>query len=314
MKKFLTRLALLAVIMLLVIGVMHVIAVWKMQDELEVAYTVAPSTDVLFLGSSQVGCSIAEDPTGRTKKLWVSDTITPSCLMRLKELERRGQLNRLKTVVVPFNLHSVMAQSERGYLWAWYLELPLSWRYLDMLPYSRLEFAWYMLRNLRFPFRMIVSEFPPERDGLASRPEVYRRKMLAQFQQSAREVQVRGSSPDWESRLFGAYREMDEICRRHGIRFVVYKPPLLPDYERNLPQEALSRIDAYERRLRDMGIEYVKPQPALDGRYFFDDVHLIPSGATIFTAELFRLIELAAANKPQNPPNPTTNQVKEQTK
>ena len=314
MKKFIARLALLAVIMLLVIVVMHVVAVWRMQDELEAVYTVSPSTEVLFLGSSQVGCSIAEDPAGRIRKLWVSDTIVPSCLMRLKELERRGQLDRLKVVVVPFNIHSVMAQSERGYLWAWYLELPVAWRYLDMLPYGRLDLAWYMLRNLRFPFRMILSEVPPDRDALADRPEAYRRKMLAQFRQTARSAQACGTCPDWERRLFDDYREMDEICRRHGIRFVVFKPPLLSDYERNLPKEALSRIDAYERRLREMGIEYVKPQPALDERHFFDDVHLIRSGADIFTAELFRLIELAVTNKPQNHPNPTTSQMKGKSK
>ena len=185
MKKFLARLMLLAVIMLMVVVVMHVVAVWRRQDELEAVYTVSPSTEVLFLGSSQVGCAIAEDPTGRVRKLWVSDTIAPSCLMRLRELERRGQLDRLKAVVVPFNIHSVMAQSERGYLWAWYLELPVAWRYLDMLPYGKLDLAWYMLRNLRFPFRMILSEVPPDRDALAARPEAYRRKMLAQFRQTS---------------------------------------------------------------------------------------------------------------------------------
>ncbi|MBO7688268.1 MAG: hypothetical protein J6V72_17935 [Kiritimatiellae bacterium] len=288
MKKFLARLALLAVIMLLVIVVMHVAAVWRIQDELEAVYTVSPSAEVLCLGSSQVGCAIAEDPTGRIRKLWVSDTIAPSCLMRLKELERRGQLDHLKAVVVPFNLHSVMAQSERGYLWAWYLELPVSWRYLDMLPYGRLDLAWYMLRNLRFPFRMILSEVPPDRDALANRPETYRRKMLAQFRQAAREAHACGSCPDWERRLFDAYREMDEICKRHGIRFVAFKAPLLPDFERNIPEEELARMSAYEQRLRDMGIEYVMPQVSLDERHFFDDAHLVRSGAEIFTAELLQ--------------------------
>ncbi len=292
MKKFLTRLALLAVILFLVIVVMHVIAVWRMQDELKAVYTVSPSTEVLFLGSSQVGCAIAEDPTGRIRKLWVSDTIAPSCLMRLRELERRGQLDRLKAVVVPFNIHSVMAQSERGYLWAWYLELPVAWRYLDMLPYGKLDLAWYMLRNLRFPFRMILSEVPPDRDALAARPEAYRRKMLAQFRQTAREAQACGTSPDWERRLFDAYREMDEICKRHGIRFVVFKAPLLPDYERNLPEEALRQMEGYEKRLRDMGIQYLKLQVELDERHFFDDVHLVKSSAETFTAELFRHLVL----------------------
>ena len=116
--------------------------------------------------------------------------------------------------------------------------------------------------------------------------------MLAQFRQTAREAQACGTSPDWERRLFDAYREMDEICKRHGIRFVVFKAPLLPDYERNLPEEALRQMEGYEKRLRDMGIRYLKPQVELDERHFFDDVHLVKSSAEIFTIELFRQLNL----------------------
>ena len=49
------------------------------------------------------------------------------------------------------------------------------------------------------------------------------------------------------------------------------------------------RIDN-EQRLRDMHIEYVKPQIELDERYFFDNVHLTMPGAKLFTADLFRLL------------------------
>ena len=116
--------------------------------------------------------------------------------------------------------------------------------------------------------------------------------MLAQFRQTAREAQACGTCPDWERRLFDAYREMDEICRRHGIRFAVFRAPLLPDYGRNLPEEARHRMEAYEKRLRDMGIVYLQPQVELDERHFFDDVHLVKSGAEIFTAELLRHLML----------------------
>ncbi len=149
-----------------------------------------------------------------------------------------------------------------------------------------------MLRNLRCPYRMILSEVPPDRDALATRPEAYRRKMLAQFRQTAREAQACGTCPDWERRLFDAYREMDELCKRHGIRFVVFKAPLLPDFEHNIPEEERDRMFAYEQRLGDMGIEYVKPQVELDERHFFDDVHLVMSSAELFTVELFRHLML----------------------
>ena len=290
MVKFLSRLAAVSAILLMIIIGMHAVAIWNMQDEVNAVYKIDASTEVLFLGSSQVGCSIDEDAERvyRLRKLWVSETITPSCLMRLKELERRGQLDGLKTVVVPFSIYSVTSLGKNGYLWAWYLELPVSWRYMDMLPYGKLDLAWYMLCNQRFPFRMWLEEVPPEREALAERPEAYRNKMLLQFRKEAREMRACGSAPGWEERLFDAYREMDDICRRHGIRFVVYKAPLLPAFERNFPAETQAQIAAYEQRLCDMHIEYVKPQIGLDERHFFDSVHLTMPGAKIFTEELFR--------------------------
>ena len=299
MVRFVSRLALLATILLMVIIGMHAVAIWNMQDDVEEIYTIDPSTEVLFLGSSQVGCSIDEDEDKvyHLRKIWASYTIVPSCLMRLRELERRGQLDHIKTVVVPFNVNSVLAQNKKEYLGAWYRELPVSWRHMDLLPYSRLELAWYILCNLRYPIMMILAEEPPEREGLASRPEAYRNKMLATFRQNARNVRAREDAPDdadplgsplTTKHLFGAYREMSDICKRHGVRFVVYKAPLLSEFERNLPAETQKQVAAYEQRLRDMHIEYVKPQIELDERHFFDDVHLIKSGAKLFTAALFR--------------------------
>ena len=290
MVKFLSRVAALAAILLMIIIGMHAVAIRNMQSGVEKIYTLNPSTEVLFLGSSQVGCSIDEDAERvyHLRKLWVSETITPSCLMRLKELERRGQLDGLKTVVVPFNVNSVTAQTRNGYLWAWYLELPVSWHYMDMLPYGKLELAWYMLCNLRFPFKMLLEEFPPDRKSLAERHEAYRRKVISVFKKDAQACFGIAGGQDLLDLLFAAYREMDEICRRHGIRFVVYKAPLLPAFERNLPVETQDRIAAYEQRLHDMHIMYVKPQIELDERHFFDAVHLTMPGAKIFTEELFR--------------------------
>ncbi len=292
MKKFISRLAIAAALMLLVLVGMHGIAIWSLRDDVESAYTISPHTEVLFIGSSQVGCAIDEDRYGayRLQKLWVSDSITPSFLMRLRELERRGQLDHLKTVVVPFNVNSVTHQADHMYLWAWYLELPVSWRSFDLLPYGMWEFVKYNLCNLRFPIRMHVCELPPEREGLSSRPQVYREKFLASIAHTARDCTARAGSEDLEKRLFDAYDEMRTICERHGIRFVIFKAPLLPAFEQNLSEDARRRIGAYEQRLRDMHFEYIKPHVDLDERHFFDDVHLIPSAAKLFTSELFHLL------------------------
>ena len=278
--------------MLCIIFVMHIVAIWNLRDDLERTYTLNPSTEVLFIGSSQVGCSIDEDEENRyhLQKLWVSDTITPSFLMRLKELDRRGQLANIKMIAVPFNINSIRAQAARNYLWAWYQELPIAWRYMELLPYSHLRLIQYILCNLRYPFYMHFSENTPERDGLAARPESYRKQMIEMFVRLARNVKPQGTSPDWEEHLLEAYREMNLIAMRHGIRFIVFKAPLLPQYELNLSDDVMYKVSMFEQKLKSVGIEYVAPNIALDSQYFFDDAHLIKSGAKIFTEVLFSTI------------------------
>lgn len=292
MKRFLTRFALLVMAMLCIIAIMHVVAVWSLRDDLERTYTIKPSTEVLFIGSSQMGCSIDEDEADHyhLQKIWVSYTLTSSFLMRLKELERRGQLDTLKVVVVPFNVYSAVFQDKNGYLWSWYQELPVSWRYLDMLPYSKLEFAWYILCNLRFPFNIHLHESPPIRKGLASHTEAYREKLTASFCEFASAFKVEGLSPGWVDDLLGAYEEMRNICARKGIRFVVYKAPILSGVEQHFQKDFMAQISQLEDALLERGIEYIKPEINLGDQYFFDNVHLITDGAKLFTGELFRIL------------------------
>jgi len=283
---------LIAGMMLFIIVVMHFAIVWHKQKDIEIAYTIHPSTETLFIGSSQVGCSIDEDYDNKynLQKLWVSSTITPSFLMRLKELERRGQLEKLKMIVVPFSIHSIFAQSKESYLWAWYQELPVSWRYLNMVPFSYVDFAKYALCNLRFPFRMVLSEKPPIRSGLASRTDGYRAKFYSDIKQLAATRECCGSMPDWEKLLFNSYGEMNEICKRHKIRFVVYNAPIISVYERNLKESVVKQMSAYEERFKNMGIEFIKLPHAINDMYFFDHVHLTQDGAKIFTADLFKCL------------------------
>ncbi len=293
MKKFLSRLAIVSIAMIVIIVGMHAVAILNLQDDVDSAYTIDKSTEVLFVGSSQLGCSIADELSQKYhfQKLWVSDTITPAFLMRLRELERRGQLDGIKTVVVPFNIHSVTAQSERGYLWSWYQELPVSWRYMDIVPYSRIDFFRYIFSNLRFPFHIHVCDTPPERAPLSKRPQHYREKAIESFVLSARNLEARGSSVDWERMLFDAYDEMSKICERHKIKFVVYKAPLLPQFEENISTVANMEIAKYEQRLADMGIRYVVVDINLDERHFIDSVHLEMSSAKLYTEALFAQIK-----------------------
>lgn len=78
MKRFVITLASLSAIMLLVVVGMHVVAILNLQDDVDAAYTIPKGTEILAIGSSQLGCSLDDDSKYKMYKLWVSDTM---CLL-----------------------------------------------------------------------------------------------------------------------------------------------------------------------------------------------------------------------------------------
>lgn len=293
MKRFIFVLCALSALIVMAIVAVHVYVILACQREMDEVYAVRPDQDVLFLGSSQIGCAIEESSRFHNKCIWVSETIAQSCLIRLKELERRNQLSHVKILVVPFHVFMISAQSEWTFKWAWYQELAVSWRHLDMLPCGLVKFLAFIACNLRIPPAIHVSEKRPRRQGLTERPVPYQRHFHGLCEQKAAAMcKVSGSFRNWEQSFFGSYNEMKEICDRHGIRFVVCRAPVLPYFDHRIPECGQRMIDAAVTRIRSMGIEYIDTDHEIPEKYFFDWLHLIPDGATIFTEKLYRKLSL----------------------
>ncbi|MBO7720824.1 MAG: hypothetical protein J6T01_00290 [Kiritimatiellae bacterium] len=228
--------------------------------------------------------------------IWVSDALTETFLMRLKEFERRGQLGGgVKTVVVPFNFVTFTRQKADSIKWSWYKELPVSVRYLDMLPCSKLEFARYIACNLRYPLPMLLqSGFPKGRTSIARLPERRREKNLSMFENEGRSIVLgKDSLPNWEGRIFGAYREMKEICTRNGTGFAILRMPVLPQYRNATGDDVRELEDEFVKRFRNDGMEVLEVKVDLTAADFFDNVHLVESGRAVLTERVIaRLAEL----------------------
>lgn len=294
MKRFvITLLGLSAAIVVIVIA-MHAVVIYRQQALVDEAYTLGKNgADVLFIGSSQVGCSIEESPRFHNQKLWVSDTISQSFLMRLKELERRDQLKKVKVCVVPFNLFSITSQNEGSFLWAWYQEIPVSWRYLDMLPCGLFQFVRYIACNLRCPFLIHVSDLTSPQDPLIRKPENYRRRMRnGNVAFAKKHTNPKGKLDDWEKRLPDSYAEMQEICARNGVRLIIYKAPLISYFENALPPSCTAKVADLVKRLQGDGMEYVDTGLSLGEESFRDVVHLVRPGASVFTTRLYEKCKL----------------------
>jgi len=290
MKRFVSRMALLFALLGLIVVVMHMVAIARLGRDVDAAYTLGENQKYLFLGSSQLGCAVEERDDLCNKVLWVSDTSVPAWHLRLLELERRGQLAHVKAVIVPYNFHVPNQQNDRTLKWAFYQELPISYRYLARMPFSAVDMAAYIACNLRFPFAMqAISEYPRNRPAIASRPQAWRDKNLAHFVSAARATKMGGGCvPQWESLTRSAYAQMQAICKRHGIRFVIYRQPVLAQCYDALPGDVKAYEDAELLRFRNTGAEILDTPHALDDSLFFDSVHFMEPGTRMFTDLLFK--------------------------
>jgi len=292
MRRFAIKLSLVAVIMTSIIVAMHVFVVVRQQQEVDRVYTLEPCQDILVLSSSELGCAIVQAPKYHNKTLWVSDTSATSQLMRLRELERRGQLANVKMLMVPFNYTILMAQNAMTDKWALYQELSVSWRYLDLLPCSKMEFLAYIASNLRWPFHVHISDSPPVRGSLAERPKDWRDSFF-RTQCSKPTDDFSKSLPEgWEARLLRIYEEMFSICQRHNIRMIVVQCPLLPQFDACQLPSTFALRDEWVRKLRQLGAEYCVPECSLDEHDFFDTRHLVPASSIKFTDALYRVLSL----------------------
>lgn len=293
MKKLIFRLCLAAMAIGCIIIAMHVAQVWHLRDAVEQAYSLKPEEDVLVLGSSEVGCGIANDPRFHAKKIWVSSTSTMSHLMRLRELARRQQLAHVKVLIVPFDFTTIMAQSLENEQWAWYQELPLSMKYLDGLPCGILSMLGYISANLRWPFNIHVSDRTPQRGALSERPEKWKEDFIKTQCRPVSENFESKLMRGWSTRLYEAYKQMAVICRQHGIRLVVVQIPLLPQYRNAQGHKILQLEKDWYDRIGKLGVECCRIDVQLDDRFFFDTRHLVEKGAMVFTEKLYQALNIS---------------------
>lgn len=292
MKRFFGTLVALVVLFSAIVAVMHVVSILRLQKDVDAAYTLTPQQEYLFLGSSQVGCGIEEAPQWRNKVLWVSDTTVLHSLVRLKELERRGQLKHVRKVVIPFNFVIPQQYSERTLKWGWYQELPVAYRHFEYYPFSKIGFLAYVASNLRWPFLMAArSVYPKGRPAISQRPENWRNKFLADAcRNGTRQIYGKGCCSGWESLLKVHLNQMKDICDRHGIALIAFHMPVLPEWRNSIPAELFRKETEWFSWLEQTGVSVVRFEDGakFDASQFFDTVHLMEAGTHAFTEDVMR--------------------------
>lgn len=294
MIKFITKLFVLSLTIVAIIVGMHIVAIYNLQDDVDKAYTLEPNQKYLFLGSSQFGCAVEERKDLNNRVLWVSDTTILHSLIRLKELEDRGQLKNIKVVFIPWNFVVPNQYSEKTIKWGCYQELPVTIKHIEYYPFHILGLIPYIASNLRFPFCMFAQcNYPTGRPAIGERPIVWQNKFYTKTcRESAGMIYGKGNFDGWEDVLKSNILEMKEICNRNNIVLSAIKMPVLSRYRNNVAESSLIAEKEWLSWFESIGIVVLRPQNLVGNEedYYFDNVHFMEKGTSEFTQNLFKLI------------------------
>lgn len=288
MKKFLARLIGLSAIIIVIIVGLHIVAIYNLRDEVEEAYTLDPTKDVLFLGSSETGCAIDTSPRFHNKVMWFSMTTMQSALIRLRELEERGQLSKVNLLFMPFYVRTMGNQTLECLNGAYWKEFYVSWKNFDVYHQPLLSMIVYRMCRLRFPMEFAINEGVPDSPSISSRSDEWRWEYLKKASDYASNIKIDETLVEgWQQSLRATLLEVKEICYRNGIRFILFKSPMMSQCYAYVPQRTVKEFEKWVEWIKLNEIEYI--DDFFDGTDddYRDWVHLSDSGRERFTTLLF---------------------------
>ena len=283
--------------MVLVVLGMHVVTIVLSQEKVNSTYSIDEECDVLVMGSSDAGCSIVEGKEFHNKVAWTSMTTLPSILIRLREFERRNQLNHVKTLIVPFSVKSLSIYTDVVLSERYYSEFPMSWRYYGDYPGSVMGLVKYAATHLRFPMRFALSfESVPVRKSLVDRSVKERQEYFDKATGLSKNMILDGVLINgWEDSVKTSISEIHHICRKYNIRLVFYQAPFYDVFRKSVPIASVEKEREIVNWMRQVGIEYAEDFCKLDEKDYYDWVHLTSEGAIKFTRCMYKALNIPIA-------------------
>ena len=271
--------------------------IFDVRRRINTVYPLDESQSILFLGASNVGCAIEETTEYHNKVLWVSASTIQSSVARLREYELRGYIKKVETLLVPFNADVVIRyQTRQAFDKAWYKELPLLCTHFDLFQDDFISFLEYVSDNMRFPIPLQISEIPPSnRPPISSRDHKWRTAFFKFCMDDANTLETivkYDLKSGWDEALLCAFKEMKDFCDRNNVRFVVFRMPMFPLYEKSIPASVRVKLLEIVERIREFGIEFCDTHAMYSEDEMFDEDHFVEKGAHRFTRDLYDAVKL----------------------
>lgn len=293
MKPFVMRVAFLAALWgVLIVGI-AVFRIWRWQPEMRRCHSMGQGRDVLFIGDSHVGCSISTAPKFHNRVIWMGGLGHQFTYMRLLEMDRLGELDKVKTLVLEAGYPIFCEQEKDRLMRNWKTLLPLSWRYASLLPISRFELYVRLTSDVLDGIELIHDA--PANFELLRQAQSWRAKNLKQ------EFDTHYGwmgHPDkmaigWEVNLMTALQGIKSICHKKNIRLIFYSSPLSSFYRERITQRHEELFNRHAALVRSLGCELFDCRSSCPDSEFMDTHHLRQACNGRFTECLYGLLGLS---------------------
>lgn len=291
MRKFLLEIFVLVVLSCVGIALTYLVMICRGQKQVDSIYALSPGQDVLFIGSSQIGCGARRLPKYHHKLIWYMTSTFPTFEIHLRELERRNQLKGVKLIVVNLNTQSFQSMRREYFERCWHRALPLFWRYFDGYPTSYLSFVWYSLNHLGEVFQFAVSDTEADHAPITDKTDADLESFFKKTREDAKSRNYDGNISGWESVLRESIARFKAIAEHHGIEVVIVKMPVVSAMQNNLPDFDGQKLDEYVSYCKSIGYIYID-LGEFEDRFFIDSVHLSSAGSEEFMRRFYKKLEL----------------------
>ena len=286
MKRFVIRLLCAVSLGCLVISLSLVIQIWQgYTTSVEKVFTAPAGAKVLCLGSSHTGCTWEEGDG--VYSVWLNGSAFVFSLIRLKEMERLGQLGGVKYCIADADYEGLYGRLRVRHVEETFLQsVHYAWRYVELLPGEGWKYAWAALTWLGHR-RDIKSATP--RDGNIYKGLTALKK--ANLLKSA-ELDLMQSTAVSESIVEANKKTLDEmkrLCDTHDIKLILFAGPLVKGHPlRGAHRDLLNRWITF---CRESGVEYWDLRDEMPDEFFYDINHLSDEGRKIISEKyLSRLL------------------------
>lgn len=272
MKRFLHRLFLAVLLGGLVISLSLVIQIWHGQKAVKAAFTIPAGTEILCLGSSHTGCTWREGDG--VHSVWLNGSAFVFSLMRLKEMERLGQLGGVKHCIVDADYEGLCGRMREKHVKETFLQsVHYAWRYVEFLPGGKYKYAWAALTWLghRRDFKSATPRGGNIYKGLSESKK-------ASLIKSA-ESEMAHETTASESLVSANVKTLDEmkrLCDAHGIRLILFAGPLVKGHP--LRGSRRNFLDSWKAFCKERGVEYWDLRDEMPDELFYDIDHLSDEG------------------------------------